>query len=140
MQRIAVLLMVSLMSTVAGAQSFTCPMGKSPSCLDYSDKVCSSFAKCVADDAVCFDSFTCNYKGFVCKSVLEEAVELHDDVVRKYNSLLDERNSIAQRLAVATQENNENIERNARLFSTLQDAESCVGKASTLEEAQACSF
>jgi hypothetical protein len=78
-----------LSASNAGAQSFSCPIGKNAACLDYGDKVCSSRGKCVTSDAVCFDSYTCNFKGFVCKSDLDDVVENHDAVVMKYNTLVD---------------------------------------------------
>lgn len=65
-----------LLTQYATGQSFTCPIGRQPSCLDYSDKVCSSFSKCVDQTATCFDQFTCNYEGFMC-------VSDHADYVRK---------------------------------------------------------
>ena len=39
-----------LQSSNAYAQSFSCSYGQ-PACLDYGAKVCSSFAKCVSEDA-----------------------------------------------------------------------------------------
>jgi len=100
-----------LFSTMAAwPQNFSCRIGTSPACLDYGDKVCSSRGKCVTSDAVCFDNYTCNYKGFVCKSKLDEVVELHDDIVLQYNSLARDAES----------------------------ARSCVNYASNLEEAQNC--
>ena len=68
---------------VIAQQSFSCPYGKTASCLDYGDKVCSSYSKCVSQDAKCFDSYTCGYEGFICKSK-------YDDVVDEYNDLLRE--------------------------------------------------
>lgn len=77
-----------LISGVASyAQSFSCNYGKRAACLDYGDKVCNSFAKCVSSDAVCFDSYTCNYKGFVCKSTLDEIIEEHEKLVSRVDDL-----------------------------------------------------
>jgi len=75
------------LTTTANAQSFSCPIGKQASCLDYSDKVCSYSAKCVRNDAVCFDSFTCDFKGFICKSEFDDVVEKHNKLVRTINDL-----------------------------------------------------
>ena len=80
-------------SLYAYGNSFTCPVGTDAACLDYGDKVCSSFSKCVSDDAVCFDSYTCGYKGFVCKSKYDDLVDEYDDLVRKYNTLLQNYNN-----------------------------------------------
>jgi hypothetical protein len=76
------------------AQSFSCSYGKQPACLDYSDKVCSSYSKCVSQDAACFESYQCNYEGFTCKSNVRECVEEHDALVRKYNTLLNEHDTL----------------------------------------------
>lgn len=56
----------------AAAQNFSCPIGKRGACLDYNDNVCDGWnAKCVKKDAQCFDSYTCGYGGFVCKSDMD---------------------------------------------------------------------
>lgn len=130
------ILIVSLFlfgSQAAGAygNNFSCAYGKQGACLDYGDKVCSSFAKCVDSDAVCFNSSTCGYKGFVCKSKLDSLAAdyddllgrcknislSHDDLVDRYNELLSKLRSIA---------------------SDFGDLQSCVSGATTLAEAQAC--
>lgn len=78
------------------AQNFSCRIGTEPACLDYGDKVCSSFSKCVSQDAACFDSYQCNYEGFTCKSNVTECVDEHDALVRKYNDLLSEYDDLAE--------------------------------------------
>jgi hypothetical protein len=117
----------------ASAQNFSCPFGKQGACLDYGDKVCSTFGKCVSDDAVCFDSFTCNFQGFVCKSKLEDVIDEHDTLVgdyndlrRKYNGLLDS----SRRLEADYDQ----------LATRYRRTRSCVELADTLDEAQACVF
>lgn len=77
----------------AYGDSFSCNYGKQPACLDYGDKVCSSYAKCVSNDAVCFDAYTCNSQGYICKSVFQELADEYDDLVNKYNSLIAKRNN-----------------------------------------------
>ena len=72
------------------AQNFSCSFGKQAACLDYDDKVCSSFSKCVDQNALCFDQYQCNYDGFTCKSNVTDIATKHDDLVTKYNNLLDE--------------------------------------------------
>lgn len=102
---------IFLVSTsVASAQSFTCGIGRQPSCLDYGDTVCSSLGKCVKSNSICFDSYTCDYNGFVCKSDLTKVVDEYDVVVRKHNHLAD----------------------------AIDDAKRCLNWASSLEEAQEC--
>src|SRR5262245_13103089 len=73
-----VLLVSSSLSTDA-QQSLSCSYGSEPACLDHGAVVCKSTAKCVGNDAVCFDAFTCDYKGFVCKSKFDEAAEAYDN-------------------------------------------------------------
>lgn len=57
------------LSATASGQSFSCPIGRQPSCLAYDDKV-------VDRDSQCFKSYTCNYDGFMC-------VSDHNDYVNK---------------------------------------------------------
>lgn len=61
-------------------QSFSCPIGREPACLEYGAKVCSSLAKCVDESASCFRSSTCDYNGFMC-------VSDHDDYVKKAKAM-----------------------------------------------------
>ncbi|NMG39901.1 hypothetical protein GRZ55_11665 [Chelativorans sp. ZYF759] len=70
--------------------SFTCPWGKRAACLDYGDKVVDS-------NSTCFNHFTCNFRGFVCKSTLEELADecerlrgQYNDLVRRFNNLQSE--------------------------------------------------
>ncbi|MGO7353328.1 hypothetical protein ACCS66_01145 [Rhizobium ruizarguesonis] len=65
---IAVGFILSLSATASG-QSFSCPIGRQPSCLGYSDKV-------VDKDSSCFTSYTCDFNGFMC-------VSDHEDYVKK---------------------------------------------------------
>jgi hypothetical protein len=92
--------LIGMICIVAGAsaqQSFSCSFGSEPACLDYGAVVCKSGAKCVTRDAICFDSFTCDYDGFVCKSDADDAVKKavgevadeYESVRRKYNNLVN---------------------------------------------------
>ena len=56
-------------------QSFTCRIGQDAACLDWGDTVCSSSGMCVDANAACFDAYQCDYKGFTCKSNVDECVE-----------------------------------------------------------------
>lgn len=108
--RIAIAVAALLTTTIPGtAQSFSCRLGQ-PACLGYGDKVCNSNAKCVTQDAICFDSFTCNYDGFVCKSDMKKVVSAYDEVIIKHNALVD----------------------------TLNDLRHCLRMADTVDEAQDC--
>lgn len=74
-------------ATPSLSQSFSCMIGTQPACLDYGDKVCSSNSKCVRSDAVCFDSFTCNYAGFVCKSDMDDLADKAKRMAQGYDEL-----------------------------------------------------
>lgn len=122
----------------AMAQSFTCNFGKQPACLDYSDKVCSSFSKCVSDNAICFESYTCDYQGFTCKSNLVDLAGEYDGLADDYNELL--------RKAKSLESDFDNLLRKSRSLATDYDdlsdqfetAQNCVEYADTIEEAQGC--
>jgi hypothetical protein len=103
---------------------FSCSFGKQGACLDYGDKVCSSMAKCVNNDAICFDSYTCNYKGFICKSKFDDLAEEYDDLLGKCKNIASEHDEL--------------VDQYNSLLRKYKELESCVSYASTLEEAQAC--
>ena len=108
---------------VAG-QDFSCRMGTQASCLDYGDTVCSSRGMCVDKNAACFDSNQCNYEGFTCKSNVTECVEAHDALLKKHNQLVDDFN--------------ENLEIAKKLATQLEDIQTCLNYANTLEAAKLC--
>jgi hypothetical protein len=121
----ALILMAALaVASPALGQSFSCRIGTQPACLDYGDKVCSSSGKCVDSNAACFDSYQCGYEGFTCKSNVIECVDAHDELLRKHNALVDEFN--------------ENLEIAKRLAARLDNIETCLIYASTLEDAKLC--
>lgn len=117
------LLALALPSSSLG-QSFSCRIGAQPACLDYGDKVCSSSGMCVDQNAACFDKYQCNYEGFTCKSNVTECVAAHDDLLRKHNQLVDDFN--------------ENLGISKRMAARLDDIESCLIYASTLDAAKLC--
>lgn len=130
---VIILFMICSISTnlLAYGESFSCSYGKKAACLDYNDIVCSSSSKCVSYDAICFDSYTCNYKGFTCKSKFDTVVDEYDDLLRKYRNLADEYDELV---------NNYNNLRTGYndLGYDYDDLEDCVSNAYTLEEAQMC--
>lgn len=75
-----VLVLVSSSSSGLAQQSFSCPIGREPACLEYGAKVCTSFSKCVEESASCFRPSTCDYNGFMC-------VSDHDDYVKKAKAM-----------------------------------------------------
>ncbi|QYX56823.1 hypothetical protein K1T73_17625 [Roseovarius sp. SCSIO 43702] len=105
-------------------QGFTCSYGDRGACLGYGDTVCSSSGKCVSENAACFDSYQCDYEGFTCKSNVTECAEAHDALLRKHNDLVDDFN--------------ENLEIARGMAARLEDVETCLIYASTLEDAKLC--
>lgn len=125
-------------------QSFSCSFGE-PACLDYGAVVCKSSATCVAKDAVCFDSYTCDYKGFVCKSKLDDVVDTYDEEVRKYNDLVEKFNSLNSTYEEVVAQKATALSALAAAASGLEEARSkaqrvsdCVAGANTIDEAKAC--
>jgi hypothetical protein len=87
MIRLFFVLAAVALATPSLAQSFSCSIGSQPACLDYGEKVCSSNGKCVTSDAVCFNSYTCNFEGFVCKSDMDELAEKAKRMAQGYDEL-----------------------------------------------------
>lgn len=79
---------------------------------------------CVDRNAACFDQYQCNYEGFTCKSNVTECVEAHGSLLRKHNELVDDFN---ENLAIAKD-----------IAVQLDDIESCLIYASTIEDAKRC--
>ena len=123
--RIAALsLTVSGLSPAADAQSFSCPIGREPACLDYGDRVVDS-------SAACFDAYQCNYEGFTCKSHLTDCASNYDSLQSEYNALVDKHN-------VLIRDFNTLRDASVTLDETLRDMQDCVYRARTTEDARAC--
>jgi hypothetical protein len=117
MRIIAMFLCGITVAHIANAEDFSCNYGKRGACLDYGDKVCSSDGKCVSQDATCFRPYTCDFRGFVCKSQLDDLSDSckrlandQEELIGKYNLLLRDK-------------------------KTMND---CVNNARTLLQAQTC--
>ena len=123
--RLPVLVLALTLASPALGQNFSCRIGTQPACLDYGDKVCSSRGMCVDKSSACFDQNQCNYEGFTCKSNVTKCVEAHDDLLRKHNDLVDDFNK--------------NLKIAKDMAARLDDIESCLIYASTLEAARLCS-
>lgn len=120
------LLALTLIPTGVSAQhGFSCSYGDRGACLGFGDTVCSSSGMCVDQNAACFDKYQCDYEGFTCKSNVTECVEAHDTLLRKHNDLIDDFN--------------ENLQIAKDMAARLDDIESCLIYASTLEAARLCS-
>jgi len=115
---------VLIPSAAIGQQGFSCSYGDRGACLGFGETVCSSSGKCVDSSAACFDSYQCDYQGFTCKSNVTECVDAHDTLLRKHNTLVDNFN--------------ENLEIAKRMAARLDDIETCLIYASTLESAKLC--
>lgn len=122
--RLPILLLALTLASPALGQDFSCRIGTQPACLDYGDKVCSSSGMCINQNSACFDKCQCNYEGFTCKSNVTECVEAHDALLRKHNDLVEDFN--------------ENLEIAKEMAARLEDIESCLIYASTLEAARLC--
>ena len=119
------LLALTLIPTgVSAQQGFSCSYGDRGACLGFGDTVCSSSGMCVDQNAACFDKYQCDYEGFTCKSNVTECVEAHDTLLRKHNDLIDDFN--------------ENLQIAKDMAARLDDIESCLIYASTLEAARLC--
>lgn len=122
--RLPIFLLALTLASPALGQDFSCRMGTQPACLGYGDTVCSSSGICVDSNAACFDKYQCNFEGFTCKSNVTECVEAHDALLTKYDQLVEDFNA--------------NLEIAKKLGKRLDDVQSCLTYASTLEAAKQC--
>lgn len=111
-------------SAAISQQGFSCSYGDRGACLGFGETVCSSGGMCVDKNASCFDSYQCNYKGFTCKSNVTKCVDAHDTLLRKHNDLIDDFNK--------------NLKIAKEMAARLDDIETCLIYASTLEAAKRC--
>lgn len=115
---------VLIPSAAISQQGFTCSYGDRGACLGFGETVCSSGGMCVDKNASCFDSYQCNYEGFTCKSNVTECVETHDTLLRKHNDLVEDFN--------------DNLDVVRGMANKLDDIETCLIYASTLDDAKRC--
>lgn len=115
----------------AYGDSFSCSYGKQAACLDYGDKVCSSSAKCVGNDSVCFDSYTCDYNGFVCKSKFNDLASEYDGLLKKCKSIASEHDDLVGQY-------NDLLQKYKNKASEYEELQSCISYASTLGQAKSC--
>lgn len=109
--------LASIFASVAAAQNnFSCPYGTNGACLNYGDRV-------VNQNAACFDQYACGFKGFVCKSKLDDAVNEYNDVVNKYNSLRIDYNDTLSKNKVLIETASDLLERNKRLINELTNTQ-----------------
>ena len=121
---IASTLIVCGPNSVANSGDFSCPGFKQGACLDYGDKVCSSSGKCVNQSAECFGPYTCNYKGFICKSKFDDLVEKYEDLAIKARSVASEYDLLVSKYNSLVLDNS--------------SIKNCISHASSIDEAQQC--
>ncbi|MDD7973461.1 hypothetical protein [Roseinatronobacter alkalisoli] len=159
MIRAAILLGVLSMANPAMGQSFSCNMGTRPTCLGFGETACSSSGKCVNQNAVCFDSFQCDYRGFTCRSNVVECLDRHECLLRDHNTLVDEYNGLLDTHSRLVRDHNalisdhrdlrashsdlidqhrRNLEFTRQLQRDLDNVEGCLILARTLNDAQEC--
>lgn len=76
--------------------------------------------------AICFDEFTCDFQGFVCKSDMIDLGNRFDGLASRYNDLLDKSKELADNLD--------------ETVGMLDQTNACVDSARTLDEAKSCLF
>jgi len=115
-----------VVATSAQAQSFSCGIGKQAACLDYGDKVCSSYAKCVDQNAACFDQYQCDFGGFTCKSYVSDCADNLSDIAGKYDDVVYKNNELRELIK--------------ELTARIDELEFCLSLADDLEDAQSCTY
>jgi hypothetical protein len=106
-----------LSAGAADAQSFSCPFGREPACLDYGDQV-------VDQSAACFDSFQCDYEGFTCKSNVTACTADYEALLKKHDSLVDDYNAL--------------LDASQATEAALRGLRDCLYLASTTEDVRRC--
>lgn len=133
-----ILLLALTLASPALGQNYSCRIGTQPACLDYGDKICASSGMCVDRDAACFDQYQCNYEGFTCKSNVTNCVKVHDTLLQEHNTLVDDYNALVKKHKELATDFDRTITAARALKSNLDDIESCLIYASTLEDAKLC--
>ena len=132
-------------SAAISQQGFSCSYGDRGACLGFGETVCSSSGMCVDENSACFNKYQCDYEGFTCKSNVTECVDDynqllgdHNELVRKYNTLLDDHRDLLTTHNDLVDDHNSNLVVIRQLKAGLEDVETCLTYASSLDEAQNC--
>lgn len=97
---------------------FLCPDGTDAACLDAGDTVCPDLARCIDDQATCFDEYPCDPdEGFVCASE-------YDDMLNKLQQVAAQHDELASE--------------NVALREKRLEQKNCVINAATLKDAIRC--
>ena len=133
-------------SSSFGQNNFSCPYGTDGACLDYGARICSSLAKCVDSNAICFNKSTCDYAGFACKSEVNKGLNQYEELRRKYNTLIDDHNSLVadhkslMNDARSLQDSYSNATQELEhALGKQKQIDECIAGADSLESAQMCS-
>jgi len=130
--------LVLIPTSVSAQRGFSCSYGDRGACLGFGDTVCSSSGICVDQNAACFDKYQCDYEGFTCKSNVTECAAAHDKLLRENKTLVVEYNGLLKKHNDLIDDFNENLDIAKGMAARLDDIESCLIYASTLEAARLC--
>lgn len=111
------LLLGSVLAFNVYGDTVYCEGNKQLMCLGFEQKI-------VDNNAVCFDRFTCSQDGFVCKSELDNLADEHESLLSQHNELVDTHNEL--------------LDEYKNTVANYENVQSCVGAASSLEEAKSC--
>lgn len=125
-------------ATPVFAQNFSCLIGDRGACLGYGETVCSSTGKCVNQNAQCFDSYQCNYEGFTCRSNVTECVDTYEALLRTHNTLVDDYNDLLANRDALRSDMQGLLGVVGDLENDLQDVETCLIYATTVDQARLC--
>ena len=95
--------------------------------MGYGDKI-------VDQSAVCFNQLACGYKGFVCKSKLDDTVDEYNDLVDKFNRLRSDYNDVAAKNRSLVDSASELLAKNKGLTESLTTAQSQLEEAIQLQQ------
>ena len=127
-----------MLALPAQTQSFSCGIGDRPSCLGFGETVCSSFGRCVSEDAQCFDSYQCNYEGFTCRSNVTDCVETYEDLLFTHNTLVNDYNDLLATRDDLSDDLSDLSNIATDLETKLKNMKVCLLYAASLDEAQLC--
>lgn len=123
-----VALSMVLIPEAAHAQNnFSCPYGRSGACLGYGDKI-------VDQNSVCFNQLACGYKGFICKSKLDDTVDEFNDLVDKFNRLRGDFNDVVAKNRSLIDSASDLLAKNKALAESLTTAQSQLEEALQLQQ------
>lgn len=124
---LAALSMALILETAHAQNNFSCPYGRSGACLGYGDKI-------VDQNSVCFNQLACGYKGFICKSKLDDTVDEYNDLVDKFNRLRGDFNDVAAKNRSLIDSASELLAKNKALAESLTTAQSQLEEALQLQQ------